>query len=147
MSDKTSKVHVVDFEGFPHEIVVHVANITVMETQTVRGFAYAQMLAEKTQREAGWYDGKEFSFPETTALIHSELSEALEADRKNLMDDKLPHRHGIEGEWADAFIRMLAAGGKQGYNLGATVVEKNRYNMDRADHKKENRDKAGGKSY
>jgi hypothetical protein len=29
---------------------------------------------------------------ELLALIHSEISEALEGERKDLMDDKLPHR-------------------------------------------------------
>lgn len=30
---------------------------------------------------------------ELLALIHSEISEALEGERKDLMDDKLPHPH------------------------------------------------------
>jgi hypothetical protein len=40
------------------------------------------------------------------ALMHSEVSEGLEADRKSLMDDKLPHRKGLEVELGDLFIRM-----------------------------------------
>lgn len=40
------------------------------------------------------------------ALCHSEISEALEADRKNLKDDKLTHRDGFEVEIADLFIRL-----------------------------------------
>jgi hypothetical protein len=42
---------------------------------------------------------------EKIALIHSELSEALEANRKTLMDDKLPHRPGLDVELADAILR------------------------------------------
>ena len=43
---------------------------------------------------------------EKLALIHSEISEAMEGARKNLMDDKLPHRKMIEVELADALIRI-----------------------------------------
>lgn len=41
------------------------------------------------------------------ALIHSEISEALEADRKNAVDDKIPQYSGLEAELADAIIRIL----------------------------------------
>jgi len=44
---------------------------------------------------------------ELLMLCVSELSEALEGDRKNLMDDKLPHRKMIEVELTDAMIRTL----------------------------------------
>ncbi len=44
---------------------------------------------------------------ELLGLIVSELSECLEGERKNLMDDKLPHRKMAEVELADAKIRIL----------------------------------------
>lgn len=40
------------------------------------------------------------------ALIHSEVSEALEGYRSDKMDDKLPHRKAIEVELADVIIRV-----------------------------------------
>lgn len=41
------------------------------------------------------------------SLMHSEVSEGMEAHRKNeRMDDKLPHRKGLEVELADALIRI-----------------------------------------
>ena len=40
-------------------------------------------------------------------LVITELSEAVEGIRKNLPDDKLPHRSMEEVEMADAFIRLL----------------------------------------
>jgi len=52
---------------------------------------------------------------ELLMLIVSELSEALEGHRKNLMDDKLPHRKMIEVEMADAYIRIADFAG--GFNL------------------------------
>lgn len=64
-------------------------------------------------------------------LIHSEISEALEADRKDLMDDKLPHRKGLEVELADALIRILDMAGGLGMDLGGAVEEKLAYNTTR----------------
>ena len=65
------------------------------------------------------------------ALIHSEISEALEADRKDLMDDKLPHRKGLEVELADAFIRICDMAGGLSMDLGGAVEEKLAYNTTR----------------
>ena len=44
---------------------------------------------------------------ELLALVISELSEALEGERKGLMDDHLPYRRMPEVEMADALIRLL----------------------------------------
>lgn len=44
---------------------------------------------------------------ELLALVHSEISEGLEGYRKNLQDDKLPHRKMLEVELADAAIRLF----------------------------------------
>lgn len=54
---------------------------------------------------------------ELVALIISELSEALEGERKNLMDDKLPHRRMAEVEMADAYIRVLDFAGGFGIHI------------------------------
>lgn len=65
------------------------------------------------------------------ALMHSELSEALEASRKSLADDKLPHREGVEVELADTVIRILDWCGYQGYDIGGAIKEKLEYNLSR----------------
>lgn len=65
------------------------------------------------------------------ALVHSEISEALEADRKDLMDDKLPHRSGLEVELADGVIRILDLAGCLGLDLGGAIEEKLEYNKNR----------------
>lgn len=86
-------------------------------------------------------------FPVRIALCHSELSEALEGDRKNLMDDHLPHRKMAEVELADTIIRIFDLAGAMGYDLGAAIEEKLAYNAQRADHKLEARREANGKQY
>lgn len=79
------------------------------------------------------------------ALIHSEISEALEGLRKNKMDDHLPHRKSVEVELADALIRIFDLAGALRIDLGDAVIEKMRYNQVRPDHRMENREKADGK--
>ena len=65
------------------------------------------------------------------ALIHSEISEALEADRKDLMDDKLTHRKGLEVELADAVIRIMDFTQGKDMDLDNTIAEKLAYNTTR----------------
>ena len=82
---------------------------------------------------------------EMIALMHSELSEALEHVRKGTMDDKLPARKGEEVEMADTVIRVMDYCAGRGLDLGGAIVEKLIFNYTRADHKPENRLKKGGK--
>lgn len=84
---------------------------------------------------------------ELLALIHSEISEALEGERKDLMDDKLPHRKMAEVELADAIIRILDYAGGFGYDLQGAFDEKMAYNTHRKDHQHEARKAAGGKKW
>lgn len=98
---------------------------------------------------AGWW--KDASNPLIVSnklmLVVSELAEAMEGDRKDLMDDKLPHRKMVEVELADAFIRIADLAGYLGCDLGTVVREKMEYNISRADHKPESRQATGGKKY
>ncbi len=84
---------------------------------------------------------------ELIALMHSELSEALEGERKNLMDEKLPHRKMVEVELADALIRIFDYAGGFKLDLEGAYQEKRNYNKQRADHKVENRKKKHGKKF
>jgi NTP pyrophosphatase (non-canonical NTP hydrolase) len=84
---------------------------------------------------------------ELLMLMVSELAEAMEGERKNLMDDKLPHRRMAEVELADCLIRIFDYAGGHGYDLGGAFVDKMNYNANREDHKPENRIKDGGKKW
>jgi NTP pyrophosphatase (non-canonical NTP hydrolase) len=110
-----------------------------------------QRLIHGAAVDAGWHtdlktgERKHRNFGEAIALMHSELSEALESYRKNTMDDHLPHRSGVEVELADAVIRIFDTAGAEGLDLAGAIREKVEYNRNRADHKIENRIKEGGK--
>jgi NTP pyrophosphatase (non-canonical NTP hydrolase) len=97
-------------------------------------------------RFMGWHDN-----PRETgtliALCHSELSEALEGARKNLMDDHLKNRKMVEVELADCIIRILDMAGAMDLDVAGAIAEKHDYNAKRADHQRENRQKEGGKAF
>lgn len=103
--------------------------------------------------KAGWWHDLKTGEPlernkgEMLALIHSEISECLEGERKNLMDTHLTHRKMAEVELADAVIRIADYCGKHGYDLASAILEKLDYNQNREDHKKENRAKDDGKKF
>lgn len=84
---------------------------------------------------------------EMISLIHSEISEALEGERKGLMDTHLPHRPMPEVEMADAIIRIMDYCGRWGYDIGGAIIEKLVYNAERLDHTLEFRSKDGGKKF
>lgn len=82
------------------------------------------------------------------SLIHSEVSEAVEAFRRgNGMDDKLPDRKAVEVELADVVIRCIKLCHHLDLDLAGAIVEKEMYNRTRDDHKKENREAKGGKRF
>lgn len=105
-------------------------------------------------KKAGWWDDLDTGLPlpltqervgDKLMLIVTEIAEAKEGHRKNLMDEHLPHRKMLEVELADAIIRIADLAGALGLCLGGAVVEKLKYNANRQDHKIENRKAENGK--
>jgi NTP pyrophosphatase (non-canonical NTP hydrolase) len=110
-------------------------------------------LCHGAARKGGWWSNLKTGEPlqrnqgELIALMHSELSEALEGVRKDKMDEHLPHRKSVEVELADAVIRIFDFAGGFGLSIGPAIVEKMAFNARRADHKVENRIKDDGKKF
>lgn len=56
--------------------------------------------------EMGWWDDNPCIYTKLQ-LVSTEVAEATEGERQDLMDDKLPHRKMGEVELADALMRVL----------------------------------------
>jgi hypothetical protein len=85
--------------------------------------------------------------PEMMMLMVSEIAEAMEGYRKDLQDEKLPHRKAECVELADLFIRLMDYVGEFHPDFGEAVIEKLDYNRTRKDHTHEARLAKGGKRF
>jgi NTP pyrophosphatase (non-canonical NTP hydrolase) len=114
----------------------------VLGIQQLAGIAHAD-----SKRSRFWSNAANKNIPTKLCLIHSEISEAMEGYRKNLMDDKLTHRSAIEVELADAVIRIADLSAYLNLDLAGAIVDKMAYNRNRADHKPEARASTNGKKF
>lgn len=133
---------------YPHKMQPYVAPTTLKDA--------VQMIIDACHGasvKGGWWHDVETGEPlkrnkgEMLMLIVSEVAEAMEGDRKGLMDDHLPEHTMETVEIADVFIRVGDYAGGHKLDVAQALVDKLTYNANRADHKIENRVKAGGKKY
>jgi NTP pyrophosphatase (non-canonical NTP hydrolase) len=97
----------------------------------IRSFYELQRIANDTAISKGFWETPR---EEGTliALMHSELSEALEAVRHgNPPDDKIPEFSGVEAEFADVIIRIMDYAGYHDLNVAGAVIAKMEYNPTR----------------
>lgn len=127
----------VEAKGTQHAARLHTSNLVQICTIANDKWWHDPHTGDRVERNVG----------ELLMLMVSELAEAMEGHRKNLMDTHLPHRKMFEVELADCLIRICDTAGQLGLDLGGALAEKLEYNARRYDHTFEARRKADGKKY
>ena len=102
-----------------------------MDEDFKKSFKYLQKKVHQNAKDKGWWE-EDRNDGELLALIHSEVSEALEALRSgNPSDDKVPQFSGAEVELADAIIRIMDMAEARKWDIAGAVVDKIKFNLTR----------------
>lgn len=90
----------------------------------MKNFNYTKLSKDIYQqnKDIGWWDDPNRCIYQTLQLVSTEIAEATEGERKDLMDDHLPHRKAGEVELADALIRVLDIGGRYGFTIYDSMI-------------------------
>ncbi len=115
-----------DAQAVAHLIAPRKVTVTMTLDEYIMREAFAAIVDEvhETARSKGWHETK-VPMPIHLALIHSEVSEALEADRKGYGSDK------VAEELADVVIRVMDTAAAHGLNLADALFRKMAVNKGR----------------
>lgn len=131
-------------------------NIEDHALSIVRSVDGLMELCHTLSKDAGWWIDQKTGEPlidnpfivaVKLMLAVTEIAEACEGDRRNLMDNHLPKFKSIAVELSDVLIRVYDLAGALNLPLGEAFAAKLAYNHKRPDHKPENRQKKHGKKY
>jgi NTP pyrophosphatase (non-canonical NTP hydrolase) len=106
----------------------------------IAAFADIANQVHQTAIDKGWWE-KDRNFGEMIALMHSELSEALEGDRNgDPPSEHIPMFSAVEEELADVIIRAMDMSRAMNYRVAPAIIAKMMFNAGRPH-------KHGGKKY
>src|SRR3970040_58410 len=95
-------------------------------------YRLAKDIHENAIEKGFWKEGADRNDGEMLALIHSELSEALENIRHKFPPDSpCPDFKGVTLEFADVIIRMMDIAYARGWKVPEAVLVKMEYNLGR----------------
>ena len=109
----------------------------MVQSDTVHSINHLCYLVTDWAQQKGWNEDDPQDLTaklSAIALMHSELSEVVEAIRRKeqpAMDDKCPELTGEAAELADVLIRIFHYCGKRGIDLGEAVRIKHAFNCSR----------------
>ena len=101
-------------------------------TVFIEAFSELAAKAHATAVASGFWEDPVGNDAVAIALMHSELSEALDALRHgDPPDDHIPEFSGMEAEFADVIIRIMDTADARGYRVAEAIVAKMEYNSRR----------------
>ena len=106
--------------------------ITPLHAEFIRSVNELSQEIHQTAKDKGWWESDR-NDGELLCLVHSEVSEALEALRAgNPPDDKVPEYTGAEAELADVIVRILDLSAARKWRVAEALIAKIAYNKKRA---------------
>lgn len=106
--------------------------LTSMQKQFCDLFYWQQYINSEINKNHGFEEDADFNFGEKLALVHGELSEALEYYRKgDGPSDHIPEFTGVEEEFADVIIRLMNIAEHMKLRVPQAMLAKQAFNATR----------------